>query len=167
MLFGTRNRDWGFGDEEIIIGLLEREPWVTPVHTPPPHPPCLQVSQKLPPTFSTHLLTQQGSFPVVPSIFISGNQATLVMEIPAASPRPCLSKGSGPTAIWNPTPIRLFSELYIVLGQCEWDQESCLPTTSQSQPQRADHYSHTLLPTLGRSEAEERNARASREPVSI
>lgn len=54
----------------------------------------------------------------------------------------------GPTAIWNPAPIPLFSELYIALGQCEWDP----PTTSQSQPQRADHYSHILLPTSARSE---------------
>lgn len=47
---------------------------------------------------------------------------------------PGLSKGSGPTAIWNPTPILLFSELRIVLGQCGWDRENCLPTPSQAQP---------------------------------
>lgn len=33
VFFGTRNGDSGFGDEEIIIGLLERKPWVTPVQS--------------------------------------------------------------------------------------------------------------------------------------
>lgn len=43
----------------------------------------LQVSQKPPPISNTHLLTQQGSFPVLPSILIAGSKLLWLRRCPA------------------------------------------------------------------------------------
>lgn len=78
-----------------------------------------------------------------------------------------LSKGSGPPAVWNPTPTLLFSELYIVLGQFEGDQENHLPTVNQSQPQRDDLYSTLCCPPWkGPGLKNEMPGLLSREPIS-
>lgn len=86
---------FGFGDEEIIIGPLEREPWVTPAQCTLSHfYPSLQVSRKPLPISSTHLLDPARFLLCPPINPYCWSQATMVREMHShVSPRPRAVKG--------------------------------------------------------------------------